>query len=212
MSAYWVKTPFWLKRLFPSGLIWDMPISNEPTVYLTFDDGPHPTATPFVLQQLAKYDARASFFCVGDNVVKYPAIFQQTLSQGHTVANHTFNHINGWQHTEESYLSNIAAAAQVIDSRNFRPPYGRIRSAHYKAMLQNDPRWKVYMWDILSGDFDNKISPEQCAANVTANIRPGSIVVFHDSDKAWERMSYALPLVLAHCAQQKWAIKPLPKN
>jgi peptidoglycan/xylan/chitin deacetylase (PgdA/CDA1 family) len=210
MTNYWVKTPKWLTRLFPVGLTWSMPPEQQPAVYLTFDDGPHPRATPFVLEQLEKYNARATFFCIGKNVDDHPAIYQQLIENGHTTANHTYNHQNGWKTPSRPYFKNILKASFVIKSRSFRPPYGRIKMSQVRKLYKARPSWKIYMWDVLSGDFDVNISPEKCAENVLVNIEPGSIVVFHDSEKAWDRMSYALPKVLEYCKQKNWQVKALP--
>jgi peptidoglycan/xylan/chitin deacetylase (PgdA/CDA1 family) len=209
MVKYWVKTPSWLKKLSPKEMLWDMPACAEPTVYITFDDGPHPTATPFVLEQLEKYNAAATFFCVGNNVIRYPDVYEKVLKGDHATGNHTFDHINGWKTPDELYLENIEQARQHIVSKLFRPPYGRMKNSQVKKLLKNDPNWKICMWDVLSGDFDKEISPRQCLDNVLKHIRPGSIVLFHDSEKAWERMSYALPAVLAHCQERKWKMKGL---
>ncbi|MBS1688549.1 MAG: polysaccharide deacetylase family protein [Bacteroidetes bacterium] len=211
MTNYRVKMPRWIKKLFPKELVWKMPPDNNPSVYLTFDDGPHPTATYYILEQLNKYNAKATFFCIGKNVVKYPEVFEQIIKQGHTVANHTHNHMNGWHSDNRPYLSNILKAARHINSHSFRPPYGRIKISQAKRLQRAKPAWRIYMWDVLSGDFDVNISPQQCLDNVLTNIEPGSIVVFHDSDKAWERMSYALPGVLEYCKQQNWEMKALPQ-
>ena len=189
MAAYWVKTPDWIKKFFPKQLIWDMPPINEPAVYLTFDDGPHPTVTPFVLEQLAKYNAQATFFCVGNNVTHYADVYQQILAHGHATGNHTYNHVNGWKAHSDHYLKNIARAGRYIHSHAFRPPYGRIKFSQVRKLIKQDPACKIYMWDILSGDFDPNLSAEQCLNNVLTNIAPGSIIVFHDSDKAWDRLS-----------------------
>lgn len=210
MINYWVKTPKWLKRFFPQSVIWSMPAETQPAVYITFDDGPHPTATKFILEQLGKYKAKATFFCIGKNVVLHPDVYRQILSGGHTVANHTYDHCNGWHTTPEAYLKNIQKAAEYIESHSFRPPYGRIKISEVKKMQQMNMPWKIYMWDVLSADFDTQITPEKCLDNVITHIEPGSIVVFHDSDKAWERMSYALPKVLEYCVQKNWEIKALP--
>lgn len=210
MASYWVKNPGWLNCFFPREMVWHMPADN--TVYLTFDDGPHPSITPFVLQELAKHNAKATFFCVGNNVAKYPDVYQQTIAAGHSVGNHTYNHINGWKHTADHYLKNIGQAAHHINSRLFRPPYGRIKLSQYRKLIKNDVAWKVYMWDVLSGDFDTSISAQQCVHNVVENIRPGSIVVFHDSEKAWERMKEALPAVLAYCQDRGWQMRALPMH
>jgi peptidoglycan/xylan/chitin deacetylase (PgdA/CDA1 family) len=210
MVTYWVKTPRWLKRLFPKEMIWDIANDSEPSVYLTFDDGPHPTATPFVLELLAQYSADATFFCVGNNVARYPEVYAQIQQSGHTSGNHTYNHINGWKTTNSHYLKNIEQAGKHIKSKLFRPPYGRIRLSLVRKMMRRDPAWKIYMWDILSADFDQNITAEQCLENVLSNIEPGSIIVFHDSEKAWERMHYTLPRVLEYCMQKGWKMKALP--
>lgn len=189
-----------------------MPPEDEPSVYLTFDDGPHPTATPFVLEQLKAYNARSTFFCIGKNVLQHQNIYRQILEQGHTIGNHTHNHLNGWHTKKEAYINNIHEAEQHINSRLFRPPYGRITRGQINSLLQRQQPYRIYMWDVLSGDFDTNITPEQCLENVIHNIEPGSIVVFHDSQKAWDRMSHALPQVLAYCKKNNWNIKALPTN
>lgn len=209
MVTYFTKTPRWLKKLFPKGLVWDMPADGEPTVYITFDDGPHPNATPFALQQLNKYHAKATFFCVGDNVTKYPAIYEQVVQQGHAIANHTFNHMNGWKTENDIYLQNINKAQKHINSNLFRPPYGLIKRSQARQLKRKYPEWKIVMWSVLSGDFDRDLSPEKCLENVLRHINPGSIVLFHDSEKAWDRMSYALPHVLAYCQEKGWKMKEL---
>jgi peptidoglycan/xylan/chitin deacetylase (PgdA/CDA1 family) len=207
---YWVTTPEWFRKIYPAGLVWDMPVESEPAVYITFDDGPHPVATPFALEQLAKYDAHATFFCVGNNVTKYPEIYEQLLKNGHSAGNPTFDHVSGWKKDSDSYLKNIAKAKEYINSRLFRPPYGRIKFSQVRKLKQSYPTWKIIMWDILSGDFDKSITPQQCLDNVLTTIRPGSIIVFHDSEKAWERMNYILPHVLEYCRKQNWKMKAIP--
>lgn len=208
--AYRVKTPWLLRNLLYRRLVWRMPQEDVPTVYLTFDDGPHPTATPFILEQLKKHNAYASFFCIGKNVDLYPEIYQQVQDEGHTIGNHTFNHLNGWFTRKDKYIDNIAQAEQVINSNLFRPPYGKITHGQASALLFARKPWTIYMWDVLSGDFDTSLAPEKCLENVISNIEPGSIVVFHDSDKAWERMSYTLPKVLEYCSDKNWKLKGLP--
>jgi len=187
-----------------------MPVDVQPAVYITFDDGPHPVATPYAMAELEKYNGRATFFCIGKNVVAHPDIYEQLLSKGHATGNHTNNHLNGWKTDNATYISNIMTAAGVIDSRAFRPPYGKMKLSQLGVLSKQKPEWKVYMWDVLSADFDTKITPEECLQHVIKNIRPGSIVVFHDSEKAWERMRYALPHVLAYCKQKNWQLKTLP--
>jgi len=210
MRSYWVKTPDWLPRLFPKEFIWKMPLSQEPTVYLTFDDGPHPEATCFALDQLKQYDAKATFFCIGKNVAAHPAIYQRMLDEGHVAGNHTNHHVNGWKTDNHTYISDIFQAGKHINSYNFRPPYGRVRMSQVRRLSKGRKPWKIYMWTILSGDFDIKLSPEECSANVIEHLEPGAIVVFHDSTKAWPRMRYALPLVLQFCKEKNWQVKALP--
>lgn len=208
--AYRVKTPWILSKVLFNRLVWKMPVGDTPAVYLTFDDGPHPIATPFVLDQLAKYNAKATFFCIGKNVEEYPGIYNDIIQHGHSVGNHTHNHLNGWYTGKEKYIQNIEQAGEYINTRLFRPPYGRIRRGQINALIKRKRPYNIYMWDVLSGDFDTNISPEQCLANVLNNIEPGSIVVFHDSQKAWDRMSYTLPKVLEHCRNNNWKPEALP--
>lgn len=193
---YLVRSPWWLKRYY-SKLIWNLP-AKERVLYLTFDDGPHPVATPFVLDELKKYGARATFFCIGKNVQEYPPIYRRVLLEGHRVGNHTQNHLNGWKTDDKKYLENIQDAARLIDSDLFRPPYGRI-SAMQSVLLRREPfNYKIIMWEVLSADFDLALSGERCMRNVIRHAKPGSIIVFHDSEKAWDRLRIALPRVLEH--------------
>lgn len=189
-----------------------MPPEPSPAVYLTFDDGPHLKATRFVLDTLDKYDAKATFFCIGKNVLAHRELYHEIIRKGHTVGNHTHNHLNGWKAKTDDYLNNIRMASSFIDSHIFRPPYGKLKKRQANRLLQAQPVWKIYMWDVLSGDFDRDITGEQCLKNVLRYIEPGSIVTFHDSEKAWERMSYALPRVLEYCKEKNWALKALPKD
>ena len=179
-----------------SHCVWNFSI-KDPVIYLSFDDGPHPVATPFVLDLLKQFNAKATFFCIGKNVALYPAVYKRILTEGHRTGNHTFNHINGWKHTDEEYIKDVAEARKYIDSKLFRPPYGKITKFQVKLLmgLQNtkqDVLFKVIMWDVLSADFDESISAEKCTSNVIKNAGPGSIIVFHDSEKAFPRMQSAL--------------------
>lgn len=207
--------PWFMKKLYPS-LIWEKP-TDKKILYLTFDDGPHPIATPFVLDELKKYNAKATFFCIGKNVVDRTDIYKRIIDEGHRVGNHTFNHLNGWKVSNEKYLENIFEAAKYIDSNLFRPPYGRISKFQIKLLQREkkdaesfDRSFKIIMWSVLSGDFDLKLSPEKCFENVLLNSKPGSIIVFHDSTKAWEKMSYALPKVLEHFSKHGYCFEALP--
>ena len=206
---YFVKTPGWLKKIYDS-YIWSVPASDK-ILYLTFDDGPHPEATAFVLKELKKHSALATFFCIGKNVVAYPGIYKQIVDEGHSVGNHTYNHLNGWKTNNDDYLKDIALAAHEIDSDLFRPPYGRITSFQAKnlkpVMKGKDP--KVIMWDVLSGDFDIDCTPQQCLANVLFASVSGSIIIFHDSEKAFPKLKYTLPRMLNHFSEKGYLFKAL---
>jgi len=190
---YLIKTPQFIQNMFPH-FTWRIP-TNEKQIFLTFDDGPIPEVTPWVLEQLEKYNAKASFFCVGDNIRKYPEIFQQVKNAGHTIGNHTMNHLNGWATENLTYFHNIRQGASQAKTSLFRPPYGRVTPKQTQFLLRH---YRIVMWDVLSGDFDTNISPDQVLKNVVQHAVPGSIVVFHDSIKSQERLEYALPKVLAH--------------
>ena len=206
---YLIKTPFWLRAFYPK-CTWNIP-SKEKVIYLSFDDGPHPEATPFVLDQLRKFNAKATFFCIGNNVLKHPNVYESILQEGHRVGNHTYDHLNGWKTETVQYLENIKDAASLIDSNLFRPPYGRITKKQIRAIKSNpDLPQHIIMWDVLSGDFDLKIEGATCARNVIKNSVPGSIIVFHDSEKAWDSMSIALPLVLDHFSKLGFRFECIP--
>lgn len=196
MKKYFVKTPWWLKKIY-SSYIWDFPAKKN-IVYLSFDDGPHPVATPFVLDQLKMHNAKATFFCIGKNVQAYPDIYKRILEEGHAVGNHTQHHYNGWKTKDADYLADVTEAAKYIDSNLFRPPYGRITSfqaKHIAHAIRNE-KARVIMWDVLSGDFDETSNGQQCSENVLLNARKGSVIVFHDSEKAFPRLEICLPEVL----------------
>lgn len=203
-DRFFVHTPGWLKRLYPHCL-WDMP-DKDKVLYLTFDDGPHPTITPFVLELLKKYDAKATFFCIGNNVVKYPETYQQLLAEGHAAGNHTQHHINGWKTGDTAYLEDIGEASAHIRSHLFRPPYGRISRSQIRKLKEkqpvNDLPYSIVMWNILAGDWIEDMQPEKCYERISQKISSGDILVFHDSDKAWDRMSYCLPLILEKYTKQ----------
>ena len=207
MHQYFIKTPWWIKKIF-SSYIWHIPVENK-TVYLTFDDGPHPVATPFVLQQLKEYNAAATFFCIGKNVVNHPDIYHQIIAGGHAVGNHTHNHLNGWKTATDAYIENISEAAKHIDTHLFRPPYGRIKRSQAKQIAKALQRSnaQIIMWDVLSADFDTTITPQQCVNNVLKHVTGGSVVVFHDSEKAFKNLAYALPVVLQELKKQGYIFK-----
>lgn len=196
--------------IYPS-LVWRMQNTGK-TIYLSFDDGPHETATPFVLEQLRQYQAKASFFCIGKNVAAHPDIYQQILAEGHTTGNHTMNHVNGWKVTDEVYLDEVQQASALIHSNLFRPPYGRIKSSQQRKLQTINPKLQTIMWTVLSGDFDTGLTPEACLSYVLYHTKPGSIIVFHDSEKAWERMSYVLPKMLAHFSKEGYGFCAIPEK
>jgi peptidoglycan-N-acetylglucosamine deacetylase len=205
MHRFFIKTPWLVQRCF-SSYVWFIP-TKEKIVYLTFDDGPHPDITPFVLELLKKYNAKATFFCVGSNVEKYPETYQRIIAEGHAVGNHTQNHVNGWKVPSDVYLKNVDEGFEQIHSPLFRPPYGRIKKDQAVRILQKHPGTKIIMWDVLSADFDQRISPERCLQNVIKNISRGSIIVFHDSVKAFQNLSYALPKTLEKLKENGYQMK-----
>ena len=204
---YLIKTPKWVRKLFP-GSIWEISDAQK-TIYLTFDDGPHPKVTSFVLDELDKYGAKATFFCIGKNVAGHPGVFKRILEHAHAVGNHTHDHLDGWKTGNVKYLQNILAAGNYIDSHLFRPPYGRITRSQRKLLMQLDEPYKVIMWSVLSGDFDVNITPGQCLENVLKNTKRGSVIVFHDSEKAFERLRYVLPAVLKYFSEQGFSFEKI---
>jgi peptidoglycan/xylan/chitin deacetylase (PgdA/CDA1 family) len=204
MHRFFIRTPWIVQKLFP-WYVWRHKTAQR-EVFLTFDDGPHPVITPWVIEQLKLYDAKATFFCIGSNVDRYPKIFQQIIAEGHAVGNHTYHHLNGWKTKDVAYLDDIQKAAATIKTHLFRPPYGRIRKSQARqvptAMRLHDA--KVIMWDVLSADFDQGISPQVCLNNVIQNVRPGSIVVFHDSEKAFKNLEHTLPLTLKYLQEKRY--------
>lgn len=203
---YTLSTPQWLAKMYINA-DWKMPETHPPSVYLTFDDGPHKTITPFVLDLLKEHDAKATFFCVGKNVIEHPDIYQRIIDEGHAVGNHTHHHLNGWNTATKEYLEDVQLAAQFVNSKLFRPPYGKMKPMQSKQIKALG--YRVIMWTLLSADFDVDITPERCLENVVFHIKPADIVVFHDSDKAHERMAYALPRVIKHCKEQKWDMRAI---
>ena len=189
--------------------IWEMP-KTEKKLYLSFDDGPHPIITNWVLDQLKAYDAKATFFCIGKNVKSYPEVYARILKEGHRVGNHTFHHLKASVTPNSEYLQDIQQAAALIDSDLFRPPYGSINGFLIKRLNSEAFRMKTIMWTVISGDFDQGISKERCLNNVLVHSKNGAIVVFHDSEKAEERMRYALPIVLKYYYEKGFTFARLP--
>ena len=217
---YLIKSPFLLKWYYPS-LLWNKS-RTEKVIYLTFDDGPIPNVTDFVLKTLKVFNAKATFFCIGDNIVKYPEVFERVKTAGHAIGNHTFNHLKGWKTDDETYLENTLKCQELMQSNLFRPPYGRIKKSQIRSLksqvrrpeYESQPQTEnsqlqIVMWDLLSGDFDTKLSPEKCYQNVIKHTENGSIIVFHDSLKAFDRLEYALPRVLAHFTEKGFTFATL---
>ena len=210
---YLVKSPLLLKWFY-SALIWNKSRSKK-IVYLTFDDGPIPNVTDFVLNTLKSFEAKATFFCIGDNIAKHPEVFANVKNAGHAIGNHTFNHLKGWKTNDETYTTNFLQCQQLTQSNLFRPPYGRIKKSQikklrtvYTAQSTNlNPQTthanlQIIMWDVISYDFDARLSPEKCYQNVIRNTKNGSIIVFHDSLKAFDRLQYALPKTLKYLSEK----------
>ena len=196
--SFWTKTNYLVKKIFRN-YVWDIP-NSENKVYLTFDDGPTPEITKWTLEQLKKYNAKATFFCIGENIEKHPDIFNQIIIDGHAIGNHTFNHLNGWKTPKEDYIENTKLCQSKICSLQsavnnlFRPPYGKIKLSQSKILSKLG--FKIIMWDVLSEDFNPKTTPEKCLQNVIGNVQSGSILVFHDSKKAFANLEYTLPKTL----------------
>ncbi|MBW6490055.1 MAG: polysaccharide deacetylase family protein [Lentimicrobium sp.] len=202
------KSPALLRSLTRKNLTWD--ITDRPgEIFLTFDDGPVPEITPRVIEILKQFNARATFFCVGDNVAKYPEVHQLLLDAGHSTGNHTFHHLNGWKKTLEEYLADIKKCNQLVSSKLFRPPYGRIRPSFIKY-ISND--YRIVMWSVLTGDYDKTLTPAQVLKNATENTTDGSIVVFHDSQKAAANLFYALPEFLEHFTLKGYRFSVIPEK
>lgn len=207
---YFTKTPQIIKRIFPK-MIWSIP-TTEKVIYLTFDDGPTTNITEWVLETLDKYNAKATFFCIGKNIEKHPALFKKILHKGHAVGNHTNNHLNNWKTSKKTYLKDIVQCQETLDKFNtktntklFRPPYGKIMPKTARKLHKRG--YKIVMWDVLSGDFDQSISKGKCTENVLGNTTSGSVIVFHDSVKAFDNLHHCLPKTLAHFKKQGYVFK-----
>lgn len=210
MKPYFIKTPGILKIIFRNW-VWRLS-SKEKVLYLTFDDGPTPEITEWTLNELKKHKAKATFFCIGKNIAEHPEIFQKILKENHAVGNHTNNHLNGWKTKTAAYLKNIEDAEKYfeenlkpnhfnerLETRNlklFRPPYGRLTLSQSRKIRKKG--YKIIMWDVLSADFDPAVSNDKCLENVIRNTQNGSIIVFHDSVKASEKLKFVLPKILEY--------------
>lgn len=206
MKLYIVKTPNFL-QLLGNKLIWSFHNSSK-KIYLTFDDGPTPKITEWVLQTLKQYDAKATFFCLGKNVDTNPSIYKRILTEGHAVGNHTNNHFNGWKTLSVNYFQNIIEASKKIKSNLFRPPYGKLKYIQSRY-IRKKMKFNIIMWDVISADFDTSISGEECYQNVIKHTKKGSIIVFHDSVKAEPRMKYALPKVLDYFSKKGYTFEKI---
>ncbi|HKL92678.1 MAG: polysaccharide deacetylase family protein [Bacteroidales bacterium] len=198
------QLPNWVRRLYP-GVKWREDATSK-VIYLTFDDGPIPEVTPWVLDVLDRYEIKATFFCVGDNVRKHPEVYQEVLRRGHRVGNHTFNHLRGFEIGCSRYVENVHKASEWIESDLFRPPHGQLRYAQLDALL---PEYRIVQWDVISRDYNGKLKPEKVLNIVKRYARNGSIVVFHDSIKAEKNMKFALPKALDYWIKQGFTFRTL---
>ena len=201
---------FLLKLVYPK-LVWEIPSATK-KVYLTFDDGPIPEVTEWVLNELEKYNAKATFFCIGDNVQKHPQVVAKIVKSNHAIGNHTFNHLNGWSTSAENYLYNLDLCQTELEKNKikttlFRPPYGKIKSAQAKQI--NQKGYSVIMWGIISKDYDQNTSKATCVANVLDHVKPGSIIVMHDSLKAFPNLEYALPIILKNLTEKGYSFEKI---
>lgn len=215
MLAFPVKIPIIIKRLFPK-YIWEKTFSNK-TLYLTFDDGPTPEITEWTLNTLKQFNAKATFFCIGDNVKKYPDILHKINQEGHSIGNHTFNHINGWSNKTNSYVNNTEKAQNTLEKelgleyfstkKLFRPPYGKIKNKQARQLIKKG--YQIVMWSVISYDWNINLSGKDCLNNVLKHTKDGNIIVFHDSLKAKKNLQYTLPKVLSYYSDRGYSFKSL---
>ena len=214
MKLYFVKTPR-IFKLFFFRRIWNFSTKKK-AIYLTFDDGPTPDITEWTLNELEKHNAKATFFCIGKNAEKHPEIIEKIIANNHAIGNHTFNHLKGVKTTISNFVKNTLETQQLFErnttiktqnSKLFRPPYGRMTLKQAKELRKKG--FKIIMWDVLSGDFDTSITKEKCLQNVIKNIESGSIVVFHDSEKASEKLKYVLPQLLEYYTYKGYQFKKI---
>ncbi len=191
------QTPAFIHRLFPE-LLWNVPVTSD-VIYLTFDDGPHPEITPKVLNILSQFEAKACFFCVGNNVEKYPKTFHQVKDAGHLIGNHTHHHINGWRTPDEVYFKDVERCQKLVQARYFRPPYGKILPSQMRYLKKY---YQLVMWSVITYDYDSSVSPEESLKIAISKTQQGSIVVFHDSLKARTNLLYVLPRFLEHFSKR----------
>jgi len=198
------KIPRIVKWVYPD-VTWQIP-NSENAVYLTFDDGPTPEITDWVLAELKKFNAKGTFFLIGNNVAQHPEIVANIREAGHGIGNHCYNHEKGWATSRENYFASVAKTNALLNTKLFRPPYGRIKRNQIEV-LKND--YTIVMWDVLSHDYDKNCTPQECAANVINNAKSGSIIVFHDSVKAWPNLKESLPIVLKQLSSRGFVFKEL---
>jgi len=196
-----------LRAIYPGG-VWRMPVGKN-RIYLTFDDGPQAEVTSFVLDELRRVNAKATFFCIGKNVKANPEILKQILEEGHTIGNHTFSHVNGWKTKKSDYLSEIDACAQWVNTTLFRPPYGRIS---WSQLLTVKKKYSVVLWDVLPKDYDAKLSSKQVTERTLKSMRDGSIIVFHDSQKAYPHLKRVLRQIIDEAISRGFELHALPQN
>ncbi len=201
---HFVRPIFILKYIYPEA-IWRED-KNKNNIYLTFDDGPIPEITPWILDCLKEKNVKATFFCVGENIKKHPEIFKRLLDEGHVVGNHTYNHLRGWNTENKEYFDNINRCQELTETNLFRPPYGRARKSQMKELAKD---FKIVMWDVLTGDYDQEITPHECYKNCIDKTRNGSIIVFHDNIKAINNVKYALPKSIDYLIEQGYQFKTL---
>ncbi len=202
---YLIKTPFWLRWLYPS-MTWRLP-NEERKIYLTFDDGVSTELTPFILEQLAAFQAKATFFLVGDRAKRYPELVQTLVEQGHHIGNHTQHHVNGWKVPTQRYLDDVAACQSHTQTTLFRPPYGRLTRSQ---LLELRDDFKIIGWDVLAGDFDPRASNEECLQRLQRHTQAGSIIVLHDNIKFADKIRYVLPRILEFYAQHNFKLDVIP--
>ncbi len=204
---YLFKTPVFIQSLFPN-FTWRIP-HDDKILYLTFDDGPIPEVTEWVLDILDQFKAKATFFCIGENVLKHPTIYERIKANKHAVGNHTFHHKNGWKTDKSKYFKDVDECAKLVDSKLFRPPYGRLTRQQSRFLQQH---YQIIMWDILTGDFDPDLDPEVCYQRIIKKSKSGSIIVFHDSIKAQAILTKVLPRYLEHFTKLGYSFAAIPMD
>jgi len=204
---YLTKAPNILTRISKS-IIWKIN-TTEKKIFLTFDDGPHPTITQEVLAILKDYRAKATFFCLGSNAKEHPGIIDKIISEDHAIGNHTYSHMNGWVTKSRDYIEDVFACEDYLKTVLFRPPYGRIKPVQIKQLKRN---FHIILWTVISGDFDVKLKPEKCLESTIENSGSGSIIVFHDSEKAKERVLFSLPAFLEKFSKSGYKFESISED